>query len=312
VTKKKATPKKAPEKRVVKPREQQTSLQVMRNFQWYRGFRIYDCKYDGDNRGRTVIFCYKVVNLFLPRSFTWKSDSDVDLYSYINALMDRRELDAKKFEDAGFATDIVYNDYPKERPLVQVSPHLLLALLRGELPFECTADTMLVMRCDKSGKYSAERFIADLASSDVEEAYFYAIRQFVEGGKPILLTEALGEVSKVPPRVDVKPCINLHYAEQRGKGIVFDPALAKNMQMPQPGGSTQTKVEEVAIQEAVAQAQMPTEEILTTREVGMGTEVISMVLGEQPYFVRRTFGPSGHCLGTATSWKVGGPWVEAG
>jgi len=247
---------------------------------FYRGYRIYrKCP----DKGRPVHFNFKTVNYHLPRRFVWLGGGDEELNSYIDSLVERRKLDSSKFEDGGLVVELAYVDPPKSSPMVTIQPEMLVAIILGEIPIECPIDTVLKFRSSPSGRYVPDRIIAELASNGIIDAYYAGLQQFIETGRPIALHEHLDGVkpTKYDQRVEGPPCINLIEAEKQGKGTVVDrpPASPPEEETVDPVG----------------------------RPDG-STEVVSLVIVEPPYYVKRRFDSDGALLRAWTAWSVEGPW----
>ena len=252
---------------------------------FYRGYRIY---LPNKDRGRPVLYNFRTVNYHLPRRFLWLGGGDEELNSYVDSLVERRMLEARRFEEAGLAVEHTYAEAPKDNPTVTIQPEMLVAIILGEIPIDCPIDTVLKFRCSPSGRYVPDRIIAELASHGIIDAYYAGLPQYIETGRPIALHEHLEgiEVRKNAKTIEGTLGINLHEAEKQGKGT-----RAEVTQAPQAP----------VVEEMVDTIVLP----------NGGTEVISVVLSEPQYFVKRRYATDGTRLQAATAWTAEGPWVTS-
>lgn len=257
--------------------------------QFYRGYRVYTGKHEGSLFQRKCVYNFKSVNFHMPRSFTWLNDSEVELFAYIDALVDKRTLDAAKYEKAELVKDAIYSDAPEsKRPQVSLSPEMIVAVILGEMPIDCPIDALINFRSTSEGRYTPTRIVAELVSTGIVPAYYEGLLDFIENGRPILLQERLEGVSpehKHERGMLGTPATNLVEAEKQGKGTVIP--LGKNWKAPPY-----------------------TEETVSTQEVGKGeVEVITLAtaVGQPSYFVKRLYRDD-KLKSAKTSWHVDGPW----
>lgn len=114
------------------------------------------------------MFSFKHVNFFLPRSFVWTSPDDLPgVCAYIDLLMRKDTVGAKVIEDTGAATDHVFVEYHRDAPIVQLNPSHMIAILRGEMPFEVPEDALIEF--DRKRLRERKAFHAWMASPEVDK-----------------------------------------------------------------------------------------------------------------------------------------------
>lgn len=246
----------------------------------YRGYRVYP-----GEKGCTATFIYSSINYHLPRKFKFSAEAGIaDLHRYIDALVDRRSLEIKKYEGEDLAYAQEYEDPPAEVPIIRISPELLISVLLGEYPLDVPIHSKLQMKGTGGGKFVPDYLPAELADAGLLDAYYEGLRDFIEQGKPYTLREKLRplEPNVSMPANGFRPSESLLAAEQQGKGEVVE--------APKPQPPTETPIESHALGDCV--------EALCAIESS----------DNDPYFVRRIFTAQGACIYTATSWSLDGPW----
>lgn len=246
----------------------------------YRGFLIPDGVFQSE-QGLLVKYGISQANFHLPRYFRWKGSNQEDLRIYIDGLVDRRQLVTQQYEDADLAVDLHYEDPPPCKTIV-VSPQLLMSVLRGEFLLEIPAGT--TVRCrdpEELGRFVVTKFDAAAVDKQVLPMYFDAIREAAHEGKALWLEDRITALEKSRRSFDAPGDSTLRAALEHGvQAQTVNPA-------PLPP---------------------PAEETLSTRQIGSVTEVISVVVTEPPYFVRRLFDSGGNLQQAYSAWSAKGPW----
>jgi len=250
----------------------------------YKGYRLWCMRNDGKQVAAHYI--YKHFNYHLPRKFQWSDFSDKHgLVRYIDALLDKDALVYREIESEGLANGQVYDDPPRDVPVQQISPQLLLACLLGEYPIECPSDVTLHVRPIKGKYYQLDRLKAEMVQTGVLDAYYEALEQRRRHGLPLRTPKGLG----VTEGKDGKPLAVEHPYNQPG----FNLAAAADQGMAQP------------VQQQPAS--MP-ERTISSRLIHDCCEIITY--NEQIY-IRRIVSGQGQVLLVSTAPTVEGPWVES-
>lgn len=248
----------------------------MSAYRHYKGYRIPGI----GGKKRKVEYSIKYANFFLPRGFVWVTNSDSDLEDYIDALVNKKQLLASQYEEQGCAIDHVYVEEPPSEVL-KLSSQLIMAFLRGEFPLEVALGTRIrITDPERLGRMVTHTIDCGAAEQGVLEYYKQAILDRARTGKALWLEDRIPGLRPIKAAIPAdREDYNLAAAEEHGVPCVTA--------APDP----------------------PQEETISTRQIGEHTQVISVALAEQPYFVRRIFRPDGVLVGVATAWSAEGPWA---
>jgi hypothetical protein len=253
---------------------------------FYRGYALY-LRWK-DQRIRCV-YTMKHCNIWLPREFFWESNSVEDCSQYIDLLCLKKLIEAKKFDDAKLATEHVYASERLEKSnYVNISPVRLMALLRGEeiLDIPITSRIRFVV---SNKRYTVNDIDAEIFGKDLTDAYFNALTNAVQNGRPVAVVSNLTEKNTAR-----KYGLNLvDHRSTSGCNISLNAELAPESQ-------------------EVSYSPSPVEETLVkSEEHSTHTETVSLITGQnaRPYFVKRLMRGQ-HLLWCGTSYTATGPWTE--
>jgi len=248
----------------------------------YRGFRL--------ERYRTTsvrcIYTMEWANLFLPRSFVWVDISNrAGLAQYIDAIVEKRAVDAGEWERNNLVAEVVASDSTYENvPIVTISPMRLMSVLRGEDPLEVHANTVFRLVNDDNGqkRYTVENFLAEVVSTVKEDEHIKATLERIETQRPIFYS------TQLPHSI-------------RSKHNMF-PA-------PMHTGVNLASTADEAFQDPTPQAPVTEEVFLTASDHFTHTESVSLIApqGSRPYFVRRILRKD-DVLWAGSSFSIKGPW----
>jgi len=250
---------------------------------FYRGYQI-PWGETSRTKGKKIVYVLPNANFFLPRRFLWVGEGDTDLEDYIDALVDRRQLVSMRYEERELAIDQVYEEKPPERTIT-LSTQLILSFLRGELPLEVPCGTKIRIRDPEGvGRLVTTGLDAAIGDTNVLELYKQAIIECAATGKGLWLEERIASLKAIQNASETeRQDFNLAAAEEHGT-----PVVTVDIERPAP--------------------QPPPEETISTRQKGIHTEVISAVMAEPPYFVKRVFDEEGNQLRALSAWCAEGPW----
>ncbi|NEN87914.1 MAG: hypothetical protein F6K48_02930 [Okeania sp. SIO3H1] len=231
---------------------------------------------------RYVRYLFKLVNPHMPRSFVWKSQSDVELYKYIDDLYDRSQVPTGLVEQQGIASGHSYVDQPEQMHCIAISKEMLLAVLLGEFPLEVPMNSYFRVR-ENRGKVAPDQIASELADSGLQEAFHQAILKWVEEGKPLNIRDHI-DWDKAKGFLRHGPSFKLEAAQAAG----IQPSLeVGDAHKPPPAH----------------------ESVISSKGDNIALEVISLVTteGHPSYFIRREY-HNNQLRAASTSWSIKGPW----
>ena len=198
-----------------------------------------------------------------------------------------------QYLDAGVARNHTYDTYnpARERPLITLSPTLLLAVLRGEYPLEVPDDGVIVLKA-LEGRLLPTKFLAELASEGLMGSYNEALEAKIQNGEPIraqVVETVDAEGDPLPPLVwagrYATPAANLRLAAEQGHATPPLPVTERTLSsVPLAGGAMEV--------------------ITLCEQQERGGH-------SRSYFVRRILSAQGTPLYTGTAWSLKGPWVAS-
>ncbi len=265
----------------------------------YKGYKLMPL----EGKRIRAIRVLRKANHHIPKSFVWVGEEHRDLYRYIDAWCDGNQLLRESYESNGFATDVEFSEPPAGTTLVELSPHLVLSVLRGEMPLYVSHDTVIRFRSStdysttktggkrRYGKFVASEFLAAIADRELEQAYAQAVHQCALSGKPVMMNDTFPTPKKSDGLSFVLPGdANLIEAEKRGLGVHV-PASHDTAEEQKP-------------------AEKVHESLVSTVENCGITEVVSLASGgAREYYIKRRYDREMVLLSTATAWSLDGPWT---
>lgn len=251
-----------------------------------RAHRGYNCFIAGKNIRCT--FVHNWCNYHLPRSFVWADKNWDELARYIDALTERRVMDAKRWEDAGHSFDVVYEKPTSAAPIGRINPNTLIAILRGELVIEAPLDTVFIFTKHNS-RARINAVPMELLTGEVFDQYLRTIQKHTK--RPILYCT---KGAKFPTDVEVESVqkrtwVNIAHAEEA-------------LEMPpRPAWSDE---EDVLDEEPSAN-----EELIDSSSLGSFTNKIYKVSPKNgtPFFLLRRW-EHDELVGAWTGSTQNGPW----
>jgi len=114
-----------------------------------------------------VIWPLKHTNPDIPRQFTWAKMGKNEMHEYLDALVEKRTLDAQKYVDAGFIADVEWQDMSQPAPIVTISTKRLIDLIMGTDPLEIPADGVIKFKLNgENGRFFANEILAELVAKE--------------------------------------------------------------------------------------------------------------------------------------------------
>jgi len=271
---------------------------MMSGMTLHRGYRIHNASKKATyNR---VVYLLKHANFHCPIRFLWHDAGNmVELHKYIDSLVFRDTLTSSKYEEKGIATDHEYRDYNGEAPLITLSPHRLIAILRGEDVLEVPADATIRLHSSSEkgvSRFLPNEFMAALADSGLDAFQDWATMLRVQEGRPVRVEGGMENLPRT--RKDKNQWFHLTSHDDYGhSGAMLE---AAEHLMPSGG-------------DAVARPpEAPKERLIRAKKTDTGVDTISVIEqeGSPPYFCRRIISVQGTTLYSATSWSIIGPWTS--
>lgn len=284
----------------------------------YKGYRLHKAPIKGGPH--KVGYVMKVGNYHLPRKFEWTDKNNTFAFKkYVDALVNRDVLESQKYEDEGYAINHEFEAYEGKPPVITISPMRLAQIIFCEDPLELPADTIVRIRScksdEKSTRFVAQEFLAELAAEGVTPDMLHALVERIAAGHPVEAKPfsrnrdlPATEKDEVSGRRNGRAFPREHICNNSGANLTW--AERMDGQQYEPPARRAAPVAPTPEQSPFLPPLPEPEHVIDVQyKTAQAYRVLSVAKnGEERYFIRRLMHAKGFVILTQTAWTLDGPW----